>query len=213
MTESNPIKIFLRDWYLYFMHFVPSWKRELRLGRRKEGLVKYKYSPGLPFDPSHSGGACLPQVYCKSAQEPGEIFFSDDVIFQRSKKGLFQLLVYVPTVDDLKEAKELVSCMKEVCQGMIHLSEVTFLVEQSGKLTATQTDTSSVYYLATGEEFSQSPLCRGRPEPRYYDSLDMQRALGGNRFTLVRPDRFIYGACNNRQDLEKIISDAVAYQQ
>ncbi|CAI7653826.1 unnamed protein product [Penicillium bialowiezense] len=211
VTERNHIKIFLRDWYLYLMHFVPSWRRELRLGRRKDGMARYEYSPGLPFDPTHLGGICLPQVYCKNANELGEICFSDDVIFGRGKVGMFQMLVYLPRMSGFEEAWDTVSHIEEVSQGEVRLDEVTFIVEEAGGAKAARSDIASVYYLASGDEFAQSVLCRGRPEPRYYDSLDLQRILKGNRFVLVRPDRFIYGACNNRQDLDGIVVAAVEY--
>lgn len=211
VNERNPIKIFLRDWSLYFMQFVPAWRRELRLGRRKEGLVQYEYSPGLPFDPNRGGGICLPQVYCKSAQDHGRILFSDDVIFDRYKKGMFQLLVYLPSMSGFEEAWDTVSQIDKFSQGEFHPDEATFIVEQVDTMGAHKARVGSVYYLATGDEFAKSALCRGRPEPRYYDSLDLRRMLKGNRFALVRPDRFVYGACNNLQDLEHIVGAAVKY--
>lgn len=211
VTERNPVKIFLRDWYLYFMHFVPSWRRDLRLGRRKDGMARYEYSLGLPFDPTRLGGICLPQVYCKNASEVGGICFSDDVIFGRGKVGLFQTLIYLPTMSGFEEAWKSVSNIEEISQGEIRLDELTFIVEEADGVKATTSDIASVYYLATGHEFAQSRLCHGRPEPQYYDSLDLRRILKGNRFVLVRPDRFIYGACDSRQELESIVTAAVSY--
>lgn len=174
-------------------------------------MARYEYSPGLPFDPTRLGGICLPQVYCKNANELGEICFSDDVIFGRGKVGLFQMLVYLPRMSGFEEAWDTVSHIEEVSQGEVRLDEVTFIVEEADGAKAARSDIASVYYLASGDEFAQSDLCRGRPEPRYYDSLDLQRILKGNRFVLVRPDRFICGACNNRQDLDGIVAAAVGY--
>lgn len=71
------------------MHFVPSWRCDLRLSRRKEGLVQYQHIPGLPFDPSHNEDTCLPQVYLKAADGSSDNLFSDDNIFSQRKKGLF----------------------------------------------------------------------------------------------------------------------------
>ncbi|KAJ5984893.1 hypothetical protein N7522_012089 [Penicillium canescens] len=211
VTESNPIKIFLRDWSLFFMHLVPSWRRDLRLGHRKEGLVKYNYSPGLPFDANHRGGLCLPQVYCKRLQS-GEVLFSDDVLFSKEKKSLFQLLVYLGAVDELDAARESVSRIEEISKGEICSSEVTYLIENTrAKPIEATKDVSSVYRLATDEEFAQSSLCRGRPEPQYYDSLYLGKALEGNKFVLLRPDRFIYAACHSMVDLEKVIPNVIDY--
>ncbi|KAK4862426.1 hypothetical protein LT330_002559 [Penicillium expansum] len=212
VTEGNPLKIFIRDWSLYFMQFVPSWRRSLRLGRRKEGLVQYKYSPGLPFDPTHTGGILLPQVYCKAVGRSVEVFFSDDIIFRKEKRGIFQLLVYLRDVDELTAVHETVSRIEEISKGEVYCSEVTYLIEKFDvESHAVTKGASSVYCLATGDEFAGSPLCRGRPEPKYYDPLYLSKVLGGRKFVLVRPDRFIYAACDDFPQLEKVVSEAVAY--
>ena len=211
VNERNPVKIFLRDWCIYFMQFIPTWRRNLRLGRRKDGLPRYEYSPGLPFEPHHSGGICLPQVYCKSAKDPGQICFSDDVIFGQQKKGLFQLLVYLPDMGGVQEAWDSVSQVGTISQGEIRPDETTFIVERVDEVGISNSWIGPVYHLATGEEFAQSPLCRGRPVPRNYDSFDLRRALRNTRFALLRPDRFVYGACDSPQDLEHIVRAAVGY--
>lgn len=213
MTESNPVNIFLRDWSLFFMQFVPSWRRDLRLGRRKEGLVQYQYSPGLPFDPSHNGGICLPQVYLKSADGSSDIFFSDDIIFGRRKKGLFQLLVSLDSIDELAAAREAVSRVQEMSKGEIHASEITFLIQamSTNSQAVVTSGATSVYCLASSEEFAGSSLCLGRPKPEYYDPLYLSWALKGNKFVLLRPDRFVYAACNDAEQLLKLVSQAVAY--
>jgi hypothetical protein len=211
VTESNPIRIFLRDWSFFFMHLIPSWRRDLRLGYRKEGLVKYTHSPGLPFDPNHKGGLGLPQVYCKRLGGD-DVLFSDDVIFSVGKKGLFQLLVYLGSADELETARESVSQIDEISSGAVPRAEVTFLIEDSNTTSnEVSKDASLVYRLATDEEFAQSSLCRGRPEPQYYDHLYLKKALEGNKFVLARPDRFIYAACDNIVDLQKVISHAIEY--
>ncbi|OQD67730.1 hypothetical protein PENPOL_c003G04800 [Penicillium polonicum] len=212
VTEGNPLKIFLRDWSLYFTHFIPSWRRDLRLGRRKEGMVPYRYSPGLPFNPAHKGGTFLRQVYCKSIGKSGDVLFSDDIIFEKEKKGLFQLLVYLKDVNELTAAREAVSRIEETSKGEIPYAEITYLV---GKLemesrVLTQ-DTYSVYRLATTEEFAGSHLCRGRPKPEYYDPHQLGKALGGTKFVLVRADRVVYAACDDASQLEKEVREAVAY--
>ncbi|OQE16036.1 hypothetical protein PENFLA_c029G07282 [Penicillium flavigenum] len=212
VTQGNPLKIFLRNWSLYFMHFIPSWRRDLRLGRRKEGMVPYKYSPGLPFDLAHKGGTFLRQVYCKPVGGSGDVCFSDDIIFGKAKKGIFQLLVYLRDVNELTAAREAVSRIAEISKGELYCAEVTYLI---GMLdidsNAVTKDASSVYHLATGAEFARSPLCRGRPEPEYYDPHQLGKTLGGNKFVLVRPDRIVYAACDNDSQLEEEVSEAVAY--
>ncbi|OQE42999.1 hypothetical protein PENCOP_c003G03963 [Penicillium coprophilum] len=212
VTEGNPLKIFLRDWFLYFMHFIPNWRSDLRLGRRKEGMVPYKYSPGLPFNPAYKGGTFLRQVYCKPIGKSGDVLFSDDIIFEKEKKGLFQLLVCLKDLNELTAAREAVSRIEETSKGEIPYAEVTYLVGKLdiGSMALTQ-DTSSVYRLASAEEFAGSPLCRGRPEPEYYDPHQLTKVLGGSKFVLVRPDRIVYAACDDASELEKEVREAVAY--
>lgn len=194
------------------MHFIPTWRRDLRLGRRKEGMVPYKHSPGLPFDPAHKGGTFLRQVYCKPVGKSGDVLFSDDIIFEKEKKGLFQLLVCLKDANELTAVREAVSRIEETSKGEIPYAEVTYLV---GRLDiesrALTQDTSSVYRLATTEEFAGSPLCRGRPKPEYYDPHQLAKALGGSKFVLVRPDRIVYAACDDVSQLEKEVTEAVAY--
>lgn len=175
--------------------------------------MQYQYSPGLPFDPNHNGGICLPQVYLKSAGGSSDIFFSDDVIFARRKTGMFQLLVSLKSMDELAAAWESVSFVEEVSEGEIHAAEITFLVQSfsiDSRVLVTSGATS-VYCLATGEEFAGSSLCLGRPTPEYYDPFYISRALKGNMFALIRPDRFLYASCNDAARLHKLISQAVSY--
>ena len=221
VTESNPIKIFLRTCYLFILHMIPSWRRQLRLGRRKEGMVRYHHSPGFPFIPGCNGGLCLPQVYCKAMfplpEGVGEVFFTDDVIFGAHKTGLFQLLVYIRNLSGLAQARETVSDIEDISKGEITSGDVTFLVEAMADLdddaNITEQDLTSVFRLASAQEFAASALCHERPEPRFYDPYYMGKALDGNRFVIVRPDRFIFAACNSRQDLVKSLIEVVAYLQ
>lgn len=81
VTESNPVKIFFRDWYLWLIHLVPSWRHALHLGNWRDGMVQYKHESGMPFLPHYGGGKCLPQVYCRNLnQAKGDILFTDDTI-------------------------------------------------------------------------------------------------------------------------------------
>lgn len=198
------------------MHLVPAWRRQLRLGRRKEGMTRYKHSPGMPFLPHFNGGGCLPQVYCRAASQPnGEVFFTDDVLFAKHKSGLLQLLVYLKNLTDLPAAQEELSCIEEMSKGEIQAAEVTFLVEDMGPKEAAVAgkDMSSVFRLATAQEFALSPLCHGRPEPQFYDPYCLGNALEGNKYVIVRPDRFIFAACQDKKGLETAIAAAVEYLQ
>ncbi|KAL4770008.1 hypothetical protein BDW60DRAFT_218346 [Aspergillus nidulans var. acristatus] len=225
VTDANPLRILLRACYLFTMNLVPKWRHELHLGRRKEGLVQYHHRPGMPFVPELSGGLALPQVYCKSVvvgQSGGrggtEIFFTDDVLFSSDKTGLFQLLVYVERWSELDAAWRTVGSVQAVAGGQILLEEATYIVEamdiaaedspagENGSL-------SSFYQPATADEFAVSPLCEGRPEPRGYDAQYLGKALRGAKYVLVRPGRFIFGACKTRHELERGLAAAAEYSR
>jgi hypothetical protein len=220
VTEANPLKIFLRTCYLFIMNLVPKWKHELHLGRRKEGLVRYQYSPGMPFVPELNGGLALPQVYCKSTIVGGggtaEVFFTDDVLFGSNKTGLFQLLVYLERWSELAAARRTIASVQTVAGGEICLDEATYIVEDvenshSPSDEDEQDNLASVYQLATADEFAASPLCEGRPEPRNYDSHYLKKALRGARYVIVRPDRFIFAACKTPHELERGLAAAGEY--
>ena len=209
VTESNPLKIFARNIYLWLIQLVPAWRHELSLGRRKEGMVRYEYSKGLPFLPEFNGGLCLPQVYCKQVARPdGDVLFTDDVIFGQQKKGLFQLLVYVKSADEVSSSREIVAGIDEVSKGEILASEATFLIEDMGRGNCAKED--NIYRLATGEEFAKSLLCERRPAPEFYDPLYLGKELKGMRFVVVRQDRFIFAACDTKEDLRIVIGQLLA---
>ncbi|KAJ5679746.1 hypothetical protein N7462_007990 [Penicillium macrosclerotiorum] len=210
VTEGNPLKIRMRDIYLWLIQLVPSWRHELSLGRRKEGMVQYEHSLGLPFLPDYNGGLCLPQLYCKPVGNPeGDVLFTDDVIFASKKKGLLQLLVYVQKLGDVSPAQIAVADICDMSQGELYPEEATFLVEDLTCMSDTLMP--NVFRIASDEEFSQSRLCEGRPKPKFYDPMYMRRELKGMRFVLVRPDRFIFAACNTDQDLRHVVSSAVSF--
>lgn len=202
----------LRGIYLWMIQLVPSWRHELRLGRRKEGMVRYNFCDGMPFLPKFNGGLCLPQVYCKPIGNDGnEIAFTDDVIFSQEKKGLFQLLIIVKSVDDAFSALDAVSNIGEISNGEMDLHETTLLVEDTA--CGTRENAPQIFRVATGEEFANSPLCEKRPSPVFYDPFIIGKHLEGMKFVLLRPDRFIFAACGTKDDLESAVQSAVSYMR
>ncbi|KAJ5391278.1 hypothetical protein N7509_006768 [Penicillium cosmopolitanum] len=210
VTERNPLKITLRGIYLWLIQLIPSWRHELRLGRRKEGMVRYNYSEGMPFLQKFKGGLCLPQVYCKSiGSDRNEIFFTDDVIFSQEKKGLFQLLIIVKSVKEAFSALDAVSNIGEISNGEMDLHETTILVEDAA--CGTRENAPHIFRVVTGKEFASSPLCEKRPSPEFYDPFIIGKHLEGMKFVLLRPDRFIFAACGTKDDLQSAVQSAVSY--
>jgi hypothetical protein len=209
VCESNAWKIFCREWYLWVVQLVPGWKRWLEQGNRREGLTRYEWRDGenMAFLPSLGGGANLPQVYCVAlggVERHGDVRFTDDIIFDEAKKGLFRLVVFIDEILHLQQVQPLLDGIDEISGGVLRAAETTFIVKTTDiPPENVNIEYSDVYRLATASEFAASPLCIGRPEPRYYDSHRIWRESAGKQFIILRPDRFVFAACGNVDELRE----------
>ncbi|CAN9267379.1 unnamed protein product [Alternaria alternata] len=212
VCETDPLKIFVRDWYLWGMQLVPSWKRWLEQGNRKEGLTRYEWQEkgNMAFLPGGSGGGKnFPQVYCVGVADKEEkkgVRFTDDVIFEQGKKGLFQLVVFIDGVMDLHRIQPLLNDIECVSGGVLRAAETTFFFKTTNNPQTSWTlpsHHSNVYRLATGHEFAASPLCQGRPEPQYYEPDRIWRESGSKQFVILRPDRFVFATCKDVFELKR----------
>ena len=197
VTESNPFKVFLRDWYLWFIQQVPSWRHWLELGSRRDGMVQYE-GQGLPF--SASGGRNFPQVYVSPISNLCKVLFTDDVIFSPEKKGLFQIAVLLHSLEEADSVYEALNGLGEVSQGALSENEATLFLDTTENLVVSTKD-HRIYRLATATEFASNGQCAGRPDPIGYDAHRMSKEVGYNRFIILRPDRFIFAACNTQYEL------------
>lgn len=206
-TEGNTWTFAFIKLMLWLIQLIPAGRHWLELGSRREGMIRYKWQEGLPFLPSFSGGISLPQVYCAPVDlgsKDLQIAFTDDVIFRPGKEGLFQVLVLLQSLSHLDEARKSLQILEELPERYVIASEATFIIQNSDPRRYPDIGTG-VFRLATAEEFSSSgSLCKGRPMPMYYDMYRMKRELGGKRFAIVRPDRFLYAACDSADDLHRI---------
>ncbi|GFG20577.1 hypothetical protein IFM5058_10682 [Aspergillus udagawae] len=109
VTESQPLKALARDWHFWLIQCVPSWKCQLKLGRRRDGMVRYTHTDGMPLIPELNRGLSLPQVYSKRTN--GEVVFSDDIIFRSQQGDLFHMFVYL---HDSQELREVLKVLREV---------------------------------------------------------------------------------------------------
>jgi len=215
VTEKDPVKAFVRDWYLWAVQLVPSWRRELEKGPRGEGMSRYRYESGMPFLPDLGGGICLPQVYCAlldSDQNAVQIRFTDDLIFGSDKRGLFHIVVLADQIEEALSAAKAMIGLSQLSHGLLHENEATFIVHDLGAkpLVDMKLDTGqqNIVRVATGEEFAADPmLCKNRPPPKYYDPYRMKHEVRGKKFVIVRPDRFVYAACSNAADLRRAVEE------
>jgi hypothetical protein len=173
-------------------------------------MIRYEYVAGMPFIPSLNGGLCVPQVYCKS--KDGKISFTDDVIF-KSKKGLFKILVYLTETGkaDMAAVDNDLSDIETISQRHISRDDITCIVESDVQDSIYDFSPYSLYAVASAEEFAQSNLCHGRPEPRYYDPQRLRKELKGHRYTIIRSDRFVFASCSTRDELRTALEALASY--
>ena len=202
VTESDPVKVFIREWTLWAVQLIPSWRRHLEKGPRADGMARYQYCKGLPFLADLGGGVLLPQVYAASIRT-GKVSFTDDLIFDSSKAGLFQLLLLPDTLEEAIELQCSIEDTGRISGGLVVSQEVTTIVQTSKVLyDAGKSVPPGVVRLATAEEFAADMvLCKNRPPPIYYDEYRIQKELKGNKFAIVRSDRFVFAACVTRDEL------------
>jgi 2-polyprenyl-6-methoxyphenol hydroxylase-like FAD-dependent oxidoreductase len=204
VTERNPFRIFIRDWLLWAIQLVPSWKRYLEGGSRRFGMTKYRWEAGrgMAFLEDMGGGGNFPQVYCAALDtQTSQVHFTDDIIFAPSKECLFQVVAILQSPDDLYSCRQTLAGVDDASEGAVKAEEATIILNTTNP-TSIPDSKGSIYRLATGEEFAaDETLCRGRPKPIGYDPFRMKREVGNRRFIIVRPDRFVFAACQTQEEL------------
>ena len=215
VTEHNPCRILLRDTYLWLVQLVPSWKRWLEQGARRNGMYRYTYQPGMHFMPYMLGGILFPQVYCvsldKSTSSKLGVQFTDDVIYSQDKRGPFQLVILIDKMDAIVEVDNALSEVTHISNGHVLASEATVIVQDplAGSQNGYGTNPSirseetrpKWFRIATGAEFAASRLCMNRPDPMYYDEYRMRKEVKGRQYVILRHDRFVFAACEDLPDL------------
>jgi hypothetical protein len=213
VTESDPWKAFWRDWYIWALQLIPSWKRDLEKGPRKDGMIRYQYQPGMPFLPQYGGGVCFPQVYCAGlggAPNAGRVAFTDDLIRGPTKEGLFQVVVLVDRIDEVASAVGALTGLSQLSHGIVREDEATIFVHDlkaklPSDLKMEVDQKAQLARIATASEFAADKrLCRNRPAPKYYDAYRMKHEVHGKKFVIIRPDRFVYAACSSLKELQRV---------
>ncbi|KAK5722043.1 hypothetical protein LTR17_014479 [Elasticomyces elasticus] len=204
VTNGNFFKAFLRDWVLWAVQLVPSWRR--RIDRAGRATTRYHHQAGLPFLPEYGGGVNLPQVYARPLGGPTDpLMFTDDIMFGHHKQGLFQLFVMVDEPGQLDAAVQDAESVPGLFGEFIRKAEVTVLVND---LAASYSDVRgksswTIARLASGDEFArEEKLCGHRPAPVLYNPWRMREELRADaRFIVLRADKFVFAACRNREEL------------
>lgn len=102
--------------------------------------------------------------------------FTDDVIFQKNKRGMFQLLVLLDNMADLGATRKSLLGIDELSDQYVLAEEATFIVQTLDVKVMPNEIGNDVFRLATAEEFAATDsLCKNRPAPRYYDMYRMKK--------------------------------------
>ncbi|KAK9448270.1 FAD/NAD(P)-binding domain-containing protein [Limtongia smithiae] len=213
VVEANHLKIFARNFYLGLIQMVPSWKHWLEMGARRYGMTRYVFEPGMGFLPKYAGGVFLPQVYCFPLDNRDSIpavTFTDDVIFESTKESWFQLIVLCKSSDYENEWQDLQD-VDAISNSNLRAEEATFIVHDC-KAAAINSGASRaagqrIMRIATAKEFAASPLCLGRPAPKYYNEHRIQQELPGKKYVIVRPDRLVFAACATKEELDNAAAE------
>ena len=190
--ESNPVKIFCRDWLLWLLQRTPIVKGIMN----EEGktLPEYKYNLGMSFLPIQ-GGKTFSQVFLRQAD--GRLTFSDDLIFGQ-KRSLFQLVVLAHGPDEVEDAAKELQKMSYLSQEMV--DEASYII-QDLKVVKLKVNDLRVARVGSMDEFNSSPLCHFRKAADGYDPYLWASQHRGKRYIIVRPDRFLFSASKDMSEL------------
>lgn len=203
VNGKGRVQSFVRDWGLWTLQLVPSWKHRLERGPRGEGTTRYVHSSGMPFMPELGGGEYFPQTYCIGLQRDSVVQFTDDVIFAGQKEP-FKIVVLLDDPLQFDSARRDLDGIDQF-EGLSR-HEATFFVPRAkctGVINQGPGDQCQCLFFrtASGDEFSQSPLCTSRPAPYGYDESLLFKA--GKRYVVLRFDRFVYALCDTKAELER----------
>lgn len=134
----------------------------------------------------------------------GQIHFTDDMIFRANVHGLFRMFVYLRIDTEVVSARDTLQKVEAWSKGEICANQVPIIVDEMGQGKEMITS-DQVYQIASDDEFANSPLCNRRPEPVCYDKHLLRDTVGG-KYVIMRPDRFVFAACNTERELAEAVT-------
>jgi hypothetical protein len=223
-NEPSKFKAFLRNWYLWSIQLIPSWRYNLELGSRAAGMTKYLYSPGVPFLPKYGGGVSFPQVFAAPLDGPAPSLpmFTDDEIFAKSKRGIFQAVALVGSLQELQDARQQIASIRESSgvSQVIDLAETTYIVHGQRQQTPQASSISMLKemkhvirvvdaeeYKAAGETEDARARNFPRPPPLHYNPHRIRMDLGHDAlYVIVRWDRIVFASCRDLKEFTDVLS-------
>jgi len=156
-TEGNTWKFTVTKLVFCLLRLIPSLNRKLERGPRRDGMSDTSGRMVCHFCDSY-GGLSLPQVYCcpvSSSVKTSGVLFTDDVIFQRNKKGVFQILVLLESLAGLEATRNSLQGIDNKLLNHYLLAEEATFIFQAAEVTDVRTDIGNdIFRLATADEFA-----------------------------------------------------------
>ena len=197
-NEANPMKIFVRDWFLWSVQQIPIIRDKIQ--SQAPTVPYYDFEKGMAFLPGMEAGKTFSQIYCCRLGDQ-KVTFSDDVIFAPEKKSLFQVVVFADSIEDADALRTGLDNLETGSQeAKSALEEATYLVQDT-KVTSSEPTSHVLIRPATAEEFKASPMMRGRPDPTGYNPLIFKSQHPGKRYVIIRPDTITFAVCKDIEEL------------
>jgi hypothetical protein len=148
----------------------------------------------------------FPPVLCTPVMERGDIIprFTDDVIFDSKKRGLFQLVVLLDNSEDVEGAQEELNSARETQTEESRLEEATYIITQpsANKVISDKWSLGeNIARIFFQNEFTPDLLSRYSTMKGYDGNLLRKEVKG--KYVLLRPDRFIFADCGGFEELVK----------
>ena len=181
-------------------------------------MVKYDWTPGMPFLKDYEGGRCLPQVFSALIDGPAPAMptFTDDTIFAGKKQCLFQVVVLLDELAGVSAAEKELAGIDTCSAGELRAQEATFLIHDFAtprrRSVEAQRQDLNIIRVVTASEYEEVSALHPenavhRPNPQFYNPNRIRDDVGHDKvFIIVRPDRFIFAACRDRTELEHTAS-------
>lgn len=154
------------------------------------------------FLADREGGVFIPQIHVWQNREH---LFSDDVIFSKSKKGTFQLVVLVDTIAEARHIEqELVDAeIDRLSDGLFLASEATFIIHHQK-----QSDGSPNNYVfaLSQHEYDEHGIW---PPLKEYNKERIRKEFPWKKFLVARQDRYTFGTAIAIDGLQDIAERAV----
>ena len=187
-------------------------------------MTKYDWAPGMPFLQQYEGGKSFPQVFSAPIDGPAPSIpaFTDDTIFAPDKKGLFQIVALLDSMDQLNAARADIAAIKpsgslsvldpSEASYLIHggtsgAAPVSVLADKEASRQNVIRVLGSEEYIAAGRTDSVAAKNFPRPPPFFYDPNRIRKDLGYDKvYVIVRWDRFVFASCRNFSELQHAAS-------